>query len=94
MKELVRKIVEALVDDPAAVSIEEVMGEQACVLELSVSRSDVGKVIGRGGAHAAAIRTLLSACSGKARRRYILEILEDLPRPRLEPQKRTPASKP
>lgn len=77
MKNLVRAIVESLVDDPDAVSIEEVVGEHAHVLELHVAKGDIGKVIGRGGSHASAIRTLLGACSGKERRRYILEIVED-----------------
>lgn len=85
MKELLQQIVRALVDDPDAVSVAEVVGEQAHILELTVARGDLGKVIGRGGAHATAIRTLLTACSGKARRRYILEIVEDGPRSRSTP---------
>lgn len=76
MKDLVQAIVEALVDDPGAVSINEVVGAQAHILELHVAQEDVGKVIGRGGAHATAIRTLLAACGGKQRRRYLLEIVE------------------
>jgi hypothetical protein len=46
-------------------------------LELRVAREDLGKVIGKGGAHASAIRTLMTAASGKEKKRYILEILED-----------------
>jgi len=76
VKSLLQAIVESLVDEPEAVSIQEVVGQQAHVLELRVARGDVGKVIGRSGAHAAALRTLLAACSGKERRRYILEIVE------------------
>lgn len=69
-------IVKALVDSPEEVQIHEVAGEQAHILELHVAKADIGKVIGRGGAHASAIRTLMAAGSGKAKRRYILEILE------------------
>ena len=79
MKNLVQAIVQALVDDPDAVVVEEVVGEHSHILELHVAKGDLGKVIGRGGAHAGAIRTLVAACSGKARRRYILEIVEDGP---------------
>ena len=77
MKELLERIVEALVDRPEAVQINEIMGAHTHVFELSVAREDLGKVIGKGGANASAIRTILSAASGKAKKRYILEILED-----------------
>lgn len=93
VKELLRRIVLALVDDADAVSVQEVVGGQAHVLEVHVAPSDVAKVIGRKGAHAIAIRTLLSACSGKARRRYILEIIEDLPLA-VHLRSRTPDGKP
>ena len=76
MKQLIQAIVEALVDKPEEVEIKEVIGESAHVLELHVAKEDLGKVIGRGGAHASAIRTLMAAASGKEKKRYILEIIE------------------
>ena len=77
MKELLEMIVEALVDRPEAVQINEIVGAHAHVFELCVAKEDLGKVIGKGGAHASAIRTILSAASGRAKKRYILEIIED-----------------
>ena len=77
MKSLVEAIVRALVDLPDQVQIKEVIGEHAHVLELRVAKEDLGKVIGKGGAHASAIRTLMAAASGKEKKRYILEIIED-----------------
>ena len=76
MKQLIEDIVRSLVDQPDQVEIKEVIGEHAHVLELSVAKEDLGKVIGKGGAHASAIRTLMSAASGKEKKRYILEIIE------------------
>jgi predicted RNA-binding protein YlqC (UPF0109 family) len=76
MRELVETIVKALVDRPEEVKINEVSGNHAHVLELQVAKEDLGKVIGKGGAHASAIRALLAAASGKENRRYILEIIE------------------
>jgi predicted RNA-binding protein YlqC (UPF0109 family) len=76
MKSLIEDIVKALVDQPGEVQIKEVVGEHAHVLELRVAKEDLGKVIGKGGAHASAIRTLMSAASGKEKKRYILEIIE------------------
>ncbi len=76
MKELLLAIVQSLVDKPDEVQIKEVVGEHAHVLELRVAREDLGKVIGKGGAHASAIRTLMAAASGKDKKRYILEIIE------------------
>ena len=76
MKQLITSIVQALVDKPDEVQIKEVIGEHAHVLELSVAKEDLGKVIGKGGAHASAIRTLRAATSGKEKKRYILEIIE------------------
>ena len=67
---------EELVDKPDEVQIKEVIGEHAHVLELRVAKEDLGKVIGKGGAHASAIRTLMAAASGKEKKRYILEIIE------------------
>lgn len=77
MKELIESIVRALVDNPEQVEVQEVIGERAHVLELRVAKSDLGKVIGKSGTHAAALRTLMNAASGKNKRRYILDIVED-----------------
>ena len=76
MRELVDMIVKALVDRPEDVEISEIKGNHAHVIELSVAKEDLGKVIGKGGAHASAIRTILAAASGKENKRYILEIIE------------------
>ena len=76
MKELVEQIVKAMVDRPESVEITEIQGNHAHVIELSVAKEDLGKVIGKGGAHASAIRTILAAASGKENKRYILEIIE------------------
>jgi predicted RNA-binding protein YlqC (UPF0109 family) len=76
MKSLIMDIVRSLVDRPDEVQIKEVIGEHAHVLELRVAKEDLGKVIGKGGAHASAIRTLMAAASGKEKKRYILEIIE------------------
>ena len=76
MKDLLSDIVKALVDQPDQVSVNEVEGGHAVILELSVAKSDMGKVIGKQGRNAQAIRTVLSAASGKVRKRYVLEIIE------------------
>ena len=76
MKELVEMIARALVDNPDEVSVTEVEGEQTTVLELRVATTDLGKVIGRQGRTARAIRTILGACGMKLRKRMILEIIE------------------
>jgi predicted RNA-binding protein YlqC (UPF0109 family) len=76
MRQLLQDIVCSLVDRPDDVQIKEVIGEHAHVLELRVAKEDLGKVIGKGGAHASAIRTLMAAASGKEKKRYILEIIE------------------
>ncbi len=77
MKELVELIAKKLVDKPEEVRVSEVSGEYSCVIELKVAKEDIGKVIGKKGAHAQAIRTIMMAASGKDSRRYILEILDD-----------------
>ncbi len=76
MKDLITEIVQALVDQPDHVLVTEIEGDHTNVLELSVAKSDMGKVIGRKGRTAQAIRTILSAASGKARKRFVLEIVE------------------
>ena len=77
MKELVETIARALVDRPEEVQVRTVGGAQVTVLELRVHADDLGKVIGRQGRTAKAIRTVLSAAGMKMRRRFTLEILED-----------------
>lgn len=76
MKELIEMIAKALVDNPEQVHVAEVEGEQTTVLELRVAQSDLGKVIGKQGRTARAIRTLLGAAGMKLRKRFVLEILE------------------
>lgn len=77
IKALVEAIVRALVDYPDQVSVTEVEGTHSCVLELSVAPDDVGKVIGKKGIHADAIRRIVHAIGGKNKKRYVLEILEN-----------------
>jgi predicted RNA-binding protein YlqC (UPF0109 family) len=76
MKELLIQIAHALVDNPEQVQITEIEGTQTVVSELSVAKSDMGMIIGKQGRTANALRTLLSAASGKAGKRYVLEIVE------------------
>ena len=75
-RELILFIAKALVDNPDAVEVKEIEGEQSSVLELSVAPQDLGKVIGKQGRTARAMRTILSATSAKLRRRAVLEIVE------------------
>jgi predicted RNA-binding protein YlqC (UPF0109 family) len=76
MKDLLEEIAKALVDNPEDVQVQEVEGEQTTVLELRVKNEDLGKVIGRQGRTARAIRTLLAAAGMKVQKRFVLEILE------------------
>jgi len=76
MKELIVMIAKALVDSPDEVSVNAIEGEQSTVLELKVAPNDLGKVIGKQGRTARAIRTILGASGMKLRRRFTLEILE------------------
>ncbi len=76
MKELIKYIAQALVDNPDEVSVEEVQGNQTSVLELKVAKEDLGKVIGKQGRTARAMRTILSAASAKIKKRTVLEIIE------------------
>ncbi len=75
MKELIEKIAKAMVDNPDEVNVTEIEGEHTVVLELKVAKSDVGKIVGKEGNHAKAIRTILLAASGKKGKRYNLEII-------------------
>ena len=76
LKELIEFIAKALVDDPDAVEVEAVDGEKTVILELNVGDGDLGKVIGKDGRTARALRTLLAASSAKHEKRAVLEILE------------------
>ena len=76
MKDLITEIVKALVDLPDEVSVNEIEGAHTTVLEVRVAKTDMGKVIGKQGRNAQAIRTILSAASGKDRKRYLFEIVE------------------
>ena len=76
MKELIKFIAEALVDKPNQVEVNEVEGERTSVLELKVAKEDLGKIIGKQGRTARAIRTILAAASAKINKRVVLEIVE------------------
>lgn len=76
MKTLIEYIAKSLVDKPEEVEVKELEGEQASVLELKVAKEDMGKVIGRQGRTARAMRTILGAASIRAKKRTVLEILE------------------
>jgi len=76
MKEMIAFIAKALVDNPDQVEVRAVEGEQTSVIELRVAKEDLGKVIGKQGRTARAMRTILGAASTKLRKRAVLEILE------------------
>ena len=75
MKELLEFIAKSLVDNPDAVTVNEIDGEQSIILELKVASEDVGKVIGRQGRIAKAIRTVVKAASVKQNKRVVVEII-------------------
>ena len=76
LKDLIEYLARALVDHPDEVSVAEISGEQTVVLELKVAKDDLGKVIGKQGRTARAIRTILNANATKLRKRAVLEIVE------------------
>ena len=76
MKELIEYIARLLVDNPEAVRVTELEGEQTSVIELRVAKEDLGKVIGKQGRIARAMRIILGAASAKMKKRSVLEILE------------------
>jgi len=76
MKDLIKYIAQALVDHPEQVSVNEVEGSQTSVLELKVAKEDIGKVIGKQGRTARAMRTILNAASAKMKKHAVLEIVE------------------
>jgi len=76
MVDLIKHIAAALVDHPEEVRVSEVAGEQSSVIELKVAKDDVGKIIGRQGRTAQAIRTILIASSAKLHKKIVLEIID------------------
>ena len=76
MKEIIEFIVRALVDQPDAVSVAEITGVHTSIVELSVAKEDIGKIIGKQGRTAGALRTIVNAISSKMKRRSRLEIIE------------------
>jgi predicted RNA-binding protein YlqC (UPF0109 family) len=76
MKHLIEYIAKSLVDSPDEVHVSEIEGENTSVIELKVAKEDLGKVIGKQGRTARAMRTILSAASTKIRKRSVLEIIE------------------
>ncbi len=76
MKELIELIAKALVDNPDQVQVSILEGEQSSIIELKVSPDDVGKVIGKQGRNAQAIRTILGAAGMKMKKRLTMEIIE------------------
>ena len=76
MQDLLKNIVQALVDNPEQIKITTVRGNQAIILELQVAKEDIGKVIGKQGRTAHAIRTILGAASAKIKKRTALEIID------------------
>jgi predicted RNA-binding protein YlqC (UPF0109 family) len=76
LKDLIKYVSKALVDMPDDVEVNEIVGEQTTVIELKVDKSDLGKVIGKQGRTARALRTILNAASTKLKKRSVLEIIE------------------
>lgn len=76
LRELVEQMAKSLVDNPNAIEVKEIEGEQTSVIELKVAKEDLGKVIGKQGRTARAMRTILNAASTKVRKRTVLEIIE------------------
>jgi len=76
MKEMIETIAQALVDQPDLVSVTEIDGVHTSILELKVAKTDIGKVIGKQGRTAGALRTIISAASAKTKKRIVLEIIE------------------
>ena len=76
MKEIIETIAQSLVDRPELVSVTEIGGMHTSILELRVAKEDVGKIIGKHGRTAGALRTILGAASAKAKKRMLLEIMD------------------
>jgi len=76
MKELIELMAKSLVDNPDKVLVSQLDGEQTSIIELKVAPEDVGKIIGKQGSHAQAIRVILGAAGMKLKKRFILELIE------------------
>jgi uncharacterized protein len=76
MKELVESIARALADQPDAVSVAEISGARSLIVELTVAKEDMGKIIGKQGRTADAMRTIVAAVSAKMKKRSVLEFIE------------------
>ncbi len=76
VKKLIEIIAQALVDQPEFVTVSEIVGAHTSILELKVANADIGKVIGKQGRTAGALRTILNAVSAKEKKRTMLEIVE------------------
>ena len=76
MKELIHLIAQAMVDYPDEISVTEVVGNQTTVYELKVAKEDLGKIIGKRGRNAQAIRTIIASAAAKQKKRIVLEIIE------------------
>ena len=85
MKELIEKMVQYLVDEPEKVEIKEIEGDQANILEIRVSKQDIGRVLGKQGTNINALRTIVSAVGGKRKKRYFVELIDDRPDERRRP---------
>jgi len=77
MREMVEYIVKQIVDNPEEVKIQEIKAETVILLEISVAKEDMGKVIGNGGRIATALRTVVGAAAAKLKKRAVVEILEE-----------------
>ncbi|HHJ00735.1 MAG TPA: KH domain-containing protein [Candidatus Aerophobetes bacterium] len=77
MREFVEYMVKRIVDNPDEVQVQEVKAEKVILLEIRVAKEDMGKVIGKGGRVAIALRTLVGAAAAKIKKRVMVEILED-----------------
>jgi len=76
VKELIESIAKSLVDNPDKVRVSQLDGEQSSIIELRVAQEDMGKIIGKQGRNAQAIRTILGAAGMKLKKRFNLEIIE------------------
>ena len=77
MREMVEYIVQQIVDNPEEVKVQEVKSEKVIIVEISVAKEDMGKVIGKGGRIANALRILVGAAAAKLKKRVMVEILEE-----------------
>jgi predicted RNA-binding protein YlqC (UPF0109 family) len=76
MKELIRMLAQAMVDYPDDITVTEVVGNQTTVFELKVAKEDLGKIIGKRGRNAQALRTIIASAAAKQKKRIVLEIIE------------------